>query len=227
MNLRIRFTKPIFILFTIGLILAVFFGGGSASANEGEIDINVANAYTFTVENLKPGDWIPRNITIKNDGKQNFRYIAKLGSTKSSKGLLEELNLVVKKDTSVLYEGKLKDFTAIEPRELSKDSEESLFFQVSMPENLGNDFQSSAADVEFLFIAEGIETSGETPAPVDNGDSGENQDKTPAVTVSPEMVNKLPNTATNNYNIMVIGSVLLIVGSSLWLYLTRRMRKVH
>ncbi|MEW8971268.1 MAG: TasA family protein [Mesobacillus sp.] len=226
MNLRNRLTKPIFVLFTIGLLLSVFFGGGSASANEGEIDINVANAYTFTVENLKPGDWIPRNITIKNDGKQNFRYIAKLGSTKSSK-LLEELNLVVKKDTTTLYEGKLKDFTAIEPRELSKGSEESLFFQVSMPENLGNDFQSSTADVEFLFIAEGTETSGETPVPVDNGDSGENQDKTPAVTVSPEMVNKLPNTATNNYNIVLIGSALLIAGSSLWLYLTRRMRKVH
>ncbi len=207
------------------LLLIVFLflllGDKQISAEENEIDINKdPHGYLFQVENLKPGDWMPREITIKNDGKQDFKYIAKIGNSKSVKGLFEELDLMIQKDTKLLYEGKLKDFQGIAPRELSKDSEETLFFQVSMPSELGNEFQGSSAEVEIIFLAEGgeqTEQENENPIPGGSnhpGDEGSNNNSLIArdVSVTPEMVKKLPNTATNYFNLILIGGLLIVAG---------------
>ncbi|MBT2663890.1 M73 family metallopeptidase, partial [Bacillus sp. ISL-45] len=143
-------------LFILTLILFIFTIT-SVSANTKEIDINITpNGYLFKVSNIKPGDWMPRDLVVKNDGKQDFKYTAQVGETKSYKGLLEELLLLVKKDTHVLFDGKLKDFKGLNPRVLSKGAQETLFFQVTMPYELGNEFQGSAAEFEIIFYAEGI-----------------------------------------------------------------------
>ncbi|USK50896.1 CalY family protein [Bacillus sp. CMF12] len=234
MKVKSLLAKPIKIFIIYSFVFLIVFGNETAIAVEKEIDVNTnlenSNRYLFKVENLKPGDWMPRNITIKNDGKQDFKYTSNIRKSKSVKGLFEELELEVKKDTKMLYEGKLKDFKGFSPRELSKGTEETLFFQVTMPEHLGNEFQNSSAEVDIIFLAEATgdpETDNETPGTGDNSDSGEGTNNLPPssdATVIPEKVNKLPNTATNNYNLLLIGALFLGAGSVIFLSRYRRLR---
>ena len=223
--------KPIKILILVGVFFFILFVEKNTSAVEKELEINTTpNGILFNVENLKPGDWIPRNLTIKNDGKKDFKYTSKIGKSKSVKGLFEELELEVKKDTKVLYEGKFKDFKGFSPRELARGTEETLLFQVTMPEHLGNEFQNSAAEVEIIFLAEATGdpgTDNETPGSGDNNNSGGGSNNSPPstdATVIPEKVNKLPNTATNNYNLLLIGALFLSTGSVILLWRYRRLR---
>ncbi|MGM0778452.1 MAG: TasA family protein [Bacillota bacterium] len=229
MNNKRLLAKPIMI-FISGIIFFMFLGEKIIGAEEREIDINTTpHGIMFNVDNLKPGDWMPRNITIKNDGNQDFKYTSKIGKSKSIKGLFEELELEVKKDTKMLYEGKLKDFKGFSPRKLAKGTEETLFFQVTMPEHLGNEFQNSAAEAEIIFLAEATGepgTGNETPGSGDNNSGGGTNNSPPSTdaTVIPEKVNKLPNTATNNYNLLLIGALFLGAGSVILLWCYRRLR---
>ncbi|WP_102273060.1 LPXTG cell wall anchor domain-containing protein [Cytobacillus massiliigabonensis] len=174
MNNRFILAKPKIIAIIAGIFLFILFGEISARADGNEIDINTKmnpSGYFFEVGNLKPGDWMPRDITILNEGTQDFRYTAMLGKKKSVKGLLEELDLIVKKGEEVLYEGKMDEFTGFTPRSLVKGDSETLFFQVTMPSELGNAFQSSGAEVEILFVAEALgDTGGGEPG---EGNPGE------------------------------------------------------
>lgn len=161
------------------LFFFMFAGQINTSAAKKELDINTnPNGYFFKVGNLKPGDWMPRDITILNEGTQDFRYMATLGKKKSVKGLLEELDLIVKKDEKVLYEGKMDDFKGFTPRNLEMGGSETLFFQVTMPYDLGNAFQNAEAEVEILFVAEalGEPGDGDPPGPPgeENPPGGEN-----------------------------------------------------
>jgi LPXTG-motif cell wall-anchored protein len=301
-------SKPIII--AILILLIFFISLSTANASEKEIDINtIPNGYLFKVENIKPGDWMPRDLVIKNEGKQDFKYTAIVRETKSYKGLFEELLLLVKKDTFVLFDGKLKDFKGLSPRILSKGAQETLFFQVTMPYELGNEFQASAAEAEIIFYAEGIRNTPpsceedpsqvgceqppsceedptqagceqppsceedptqagceqppsceEDPSQVgceqppsceedptqagceppggnpgnpgdDNGTPGTGE--TPVmsepditeVVVIPKDVNSLPNTATNNYNILLVGGLLFAFGNLLYFIQYRRRRR--
>ncbi|QED46789.1 TasA family protein [Cytobacillus dafuensis] len=266
--------KSIRIYIVAGLVFFMFFQEINVNAAKREIDINtIPHGYLFKVGNLKPGDWMPRDITILNEGIQDFKYMAVLGKKKSVKNLLEELDLVVKKGEDVLYEGKMNEFEGFTPRKLAKGSTETLFFQVTVPYDLGNSFQSSEAEVEILFVAEAIGEpgGGEPPGPPgeenppgDENPSGEentpkeenpSENTTPPsdedpqkgneaeevsgeetnpvdsknqIIVSPEMKEKLlPNTATNNYNILLIGGVLLGSGGILLLLYFRKFRQEH
>jgi LPXTG-motif cell wall-anchored protein len=206
-------------------------------ASEKEIDINtIPNGYLFKVSNIKPGDWISRELVIKNQGKQDFKYMAQIGETKSYKGLFEELELLVIKDKTILFDGKLKNYKGLNPRVLPKGAQETLFFQVTMPYELGNEFQGSAAEAEIIFYAEGITN---TPPSCEEDPSQVGCDQPPGgtpsdpnteapdvkdVVVIPKDVNRLPNTATNNYNLLLVGGVLLGGGSVLLLLNRRRSR---
>src|SRR5690606_24251164 len=76
----------------------LFVSANIIAADDKEIDINTdGNGFLFKVDNLKPGDWMPRKITISNDGVQDFKYIAQIGKTESTKNLFEELELLVQK----------------------------------------------------------------------------------------------------------------------------------
>ncbi|CAM3895272.1 LPXTG cell wall anchor domain-containing protein [Mesobacillus thioparans] len=231
------FIYKLLTVFIAGIfIVTVFFYEIAVYAEENEINIHVIeNGFIFNVDDLKPGDWMPRDLVIKNDGKQDFKYTAQVGEKNSYKGLFEELELLVKKDTNVLFDGKLKDFKGLNPRVLPKGSQENLFFQVTMPYELGNEFQGSAAEAEIIFYAEAItntppsceedpsqvgcgQPSGETP-------KGPNTPDVKDVVVIPKDVNRLPNTATNNYNLLLAGGVLLGGGSFLLLLHRRRNRR--
>lgn len=202
----------------LSILLIIFFNLTTVQA-EGNIDINtLQHGYSFEVSNLKPGDWIPRNITVANDGKYDFKYTVRLGETKSIKGLLEELDFLISKGSVILYEGKVKDFKGFSPRELSAGSKEELLFQVTMPYEIGNEFQGSSAELKIIFLAEGKEDN-----TVIHPDPDKGNPDTDAV-VTPEIVNKLPNTATNYYNLLFIGGLLICLGGTISYILFRRKR---
>ncbi|TCJ05788.1 TasA family protein [Cytobacillus praedii] len=179
METRTILAKPTIIARIAVMFLLMVVGETSVKAADKEIDIHTKmnpNGYIFEVGNLKPGDWMPRDIVISNAGTQDFKYIAIIGEKKSVKGLLEELDLIIKKDEEVLYNGKMDKFTGFNPRNLATGKTETLFFQVTMPYVLGNTFQSSGAEVEILFVAETLDDIG-------SGDSGEGDlsDRDPVV----------------------------------------------
>ncbi|KOP71068.1 LPXTG cell wall anchor domain-containing protein [Cytobacillus solani] len=232
MNKRFILAKPKIIAFIAGIFIFMLVGETSARAANKEIDIHTKmnpSGYFFEVGNLKPGDWMPRDIVISNAGTQDFKYMAILGKKKSVKGLLKELDLIVKKNEEVLYDGKMDQFTGFTPRNLAKSESETLFFQVTMPNDLGNAFQSSGAEVEILFVAEALgdtgggdpggENPGEEPVVENSGEEPDDEvietnNPTGTIIVSPEIrENLLPKTATNTYNSLLIGSVLFVAGS--------------
>jgi len=205
-------TNRLIILLISIMVCPLFIGIKSISAAGKEISIKTtSNGILFNTENLKPGDWIPRNITISNNGKQDFKYIAKIGKSKSTKGLFEELDLLVQKESETLFKGKLKDFTGFTPLELSVGSSDTLLFEVKMPTHLDNSFQGAKAEVEIIFLAEGMK---DIAAPIENAPNSGDTSIT-ETTIEPKMVNKLPNTATNNYNILFFGGLLILFGGAM------------
>lgn len=183
------YTKPLKIVTITSILFFFLLGPNTVAAQQKELDISTSaslNGYIFEVGNLKPGDWMPRNITIINEGKKDFKYTAVVGEKKSiigkifgvsKKGLLEVLDLEVRegnKTGNVLYQGKLEDFTGFPPRYLSTGSSETLFFEVRMPYDTGNEYQDASAEVEIKFLAE-IVTNGED----DNGGGNDDDSETP------------------------------------------------
>ncbi|MYL60415.1 LPXTG cell wall anchor domain-containing protein [Virgibacillus halodenitrificans] len=202
------FKRSIVILFCI-LTLVIVMGSKSVTAEEEEkeLAINVLPGdVLFNVNNMKPGDWAPRTITIQNNGIKDFTYQMSLRNDGEDK-LFNELLLEINDSKSVLYEGKLEDFTKLSPRNLSTSRQEVLEVTVIFPEYLGNEFQGLDAEFSILFTAEG-KTSELAEVSVD-GMIGSGNSQTQSF---------LPNTATGIFNLLLVGAVLLISGVFILLY---------
>ncbi len=61
----------------------------------------------------------------------------------------------VKAEEKILYDGMLSKFNKIDARMISISGEEKLTFTILFPKEAGNEFQGVAAEVEFMFYAEG------------------------------------------------------------------------
>ncbi|MBB6453682.1 LPXTG-motif cell wall-anchored protein [Salirhabdus euzebyi] len=191
--------------------------GSPNSLNVVDIETS-AGEYLFDVKNLKPGDWAPRTIVVKNNGEQDFTYVTSIENTGPEK-LFGELLLEVSDSSGEIYNGKLVDFNGLGQRSLAVGSEEELHLTVRVPEHLGNDYQGLDAKFLLQFTAEG--------KPVENNDEDENNGETP---VDKETGgdgtsggSELPDTATNMFNLLLGGGGLLLAGGSL--YLLQRNRK--
>ncbi|MEC2160550.1 LPXTG cell wall anchor domain-containing protein [Virgibacillus halodenitrificans] len=210
------FKRSIVILFCI-LALVIVMGSNSVKAEEEEKEKELAidvlpGDVLFNVNNMKPGDWAPRTITVQNNGIKDFTYQMTLRNDGEEK-LFNELLLEINDSKSVLYEGKLADFTKLSPRDLSTSKQEELKLTVIFPEHLGNEFQGLNAEFSILFTAEG-KTSQLAEVSVD-GMIGSGNSQTQAF---------LPNTATGIFNLLLFGAVLLISGIFILLY--KRWKKV-
>lgn len=240
--------------------------------NSIDIETNPSpDSYLFDMENMKPGDWIRRKLTIQNRGRQDFTYNTQVDFKGGSKKLYEEFLLKVSDSNGVLYDGKLKDFNGLASRSLKSMNEEDLLFVAEFPYELGNEFQGLGFDVEFRFIVEG-----HNPPPPGGGDPGDDPDKpenpdnpnnptdpnnpeepgnpddppiipdnpeeptNPSEPQDPDKINPqhpidpenlksppvdgqiLPSTATNIYNYVLGGFVLLSVGGILYILQRKR-----
>lgn len=168
--------------------------GSTAAAEQPikEIDIVTSpDKVLFDVTNMKPGDWADRVLEISNSGKQDFSYIISSKLKSGSEKLYNELLLTITtEDSKELFKGTLGQFKKLDPRDIKKSETEKLTLRVDFPAELGNEFQGLVTEVEFKIYAEGT-LGGLIPA--ENGI-------------------KLPNTATDTMNFIVIGGVLLLIG---------------
>ncbi|WHX26733.1 LPXTG cell wall anchor domain-containing protein [Virgibacillus halodenitrificans] len=208
------FKKLVVILFCI-LALVIVMGSNSVTAEEEEKELAIdvlPGDVLFNVNNMKPGDWAPRTITVQNNGIKDFTYQMSLRNDGEEK-LFNELLLEINDSKSVLYEGKLADFTKLPARDLSTSKQEELEVTVIFPEYLGNEFQGLDAEFSILFTAEG-KTSQLAEVSVD-GMIGSGNSQTQAF---------LPNTATGIFNLFLFGAVLLISGVFILLY--KKWRKI-
>ncbi|MGD6778719.1 LPXTG cell wall anchor domain-containing protein [Sutcliffiella horikoshii] len=187
------------------MVLFVPLGSTIASEDVMEIDIiTTPEKVLFDVDNMKPGDWAERVLEISNGGKEDFNYIVSSKLKSGDKKLYNELKLTItSEDNNELFNGTLGQFNKLDPREIKTIDKEQLTFQVNFPAELGNEFQGLTCEVEFKIYAEGT-LGGLIPA--ENGI-------------------KLPNTATDTMNIMIVGGTLLLIG--LIVLLMYRLKKAN
>jgi len=136
------------------------FADGEDNTGKDDIDISISpNDTLFDISNMKPGDWAPRTMTVKNFGSKDFDYQMQLQNT-GEKKLFNELLLEIKVDDKELYQGKLAAFKSLPARKLTRGSGENLDITIRFPEHLGNDFQGLGAAFVFSFTAEGRDNPG-------------------------------------------------------------------
>lgn len=213
----IRLEKPIFISIAI-ILISLFYQSPHALGTGDQQQINIitkSQGYLFRLGKVSPGDLISREIEIVNDRKQDFEYTAILGKPQSLNKLLEQLDLKVKQGSSVLYESKLTEFKGLSPKPLKSGASETLKFQVSIPNNLNNSYQDFTAEFELQFLAESIGVIDTTNIKtLRNGpgtNSSEDSKSITHVLVKPEIVDKLPNSASGLYDYLFLSILFVAV----------------
>lgn len=194
------------------------FADGEDDTGKKEIDINLSPKDTlFSINNMKPGDWAPRTLTVINSGNQDFIYHMQLSNNGDTK-LFDELLLEIKAGDKELYEGKLGEFKSVPARDLASDSEESLEMTIRFPKHLGNDFQGLEVAFSLSFTAEGKKTN-IVPAQAKAAIKGKIDSGVPSSAGF-----SLPATSTNIFNYILFGALLVMGG--IGLLIIRRYRRI-
>ncbi|MGD6871118.1 LPXTG cell wall anchor domain-containing protein [Sutcliffiella horikoshii] len=197
-KIKVLLKLPILVLFIS------FISGYSVIAEERE-EIDLMTSPTkilFDISKMVPGDWATRELVITNNGQQDFNYLFSAKLISGSSKMYEALSIVITDASGELYKGKLSDFNKLKPRFLSSSDQETLTFIVEMPYELGNEYQGLECEFEFKFYVEG--TLGGA-LPVDN---------------------RLPVTATEMFNYILIGAIMATFGGMLFFYQKRKNRDV-
>ncbi|NBJ69578.1 MULTISPECIES: LPXTG cell wall anchor domain-containing protein [Clostridia] len=154
----------------------------------------------FDVYNMKPGDWAPRTVTIKNQGNDTLQYNMKVES-QGGINLYNELYLEVTEEDRALYNGRLKDFISMEPRTLAPNSKDEITMTVRFPKELGNEYQGRETNFSIIFTVEGDGNTNEEQSIIGKVGTDLND-------VGP----KLPNTATDMFLYILLGFILVGIG---------------
>lgn len=167
------------------------------------IDLSV-NPHTvlFDLSNVKPGDWVTRNLNVSNNGSQDFQYIISNKFLSGSNKFYRELKLTILDGKEIIFKGNLHEFSKMNARKLESNSSESINFHIEVPYELGNEFQGLTSEFEFNIYVEG--TLGGV-LPVDN---------------------RLPVTTTEIFNFILIGVALLTTGTVLFIFYKRKKKDV-
>jgi LPXTG-motif cell wall-anchored protein len=212
-------------------MIIVFSMSQRVSASDELIDIEASpDKVLFSIDNLKPGDWAERKLIIQNRGTNDFTYNTEAIFKKGSKKLYDEFLLKVNDSNQSLYNGKLKDFSGLNPRFLRTLNQEDLLFTVEFPSELGNEYQGLAFEVEFRFIAEEQINGNPDPDPdPETPPSDDNENIEPERPIGEDDLESdpvdgqvLPSTATNMYNFVFLGFILLLLGIGLHFYQLRQ-----
>ncbi|WP_061808931.1 hypothetical protein [Rossellomorea vietnamensis] len=189
--------------------------------------------YLFKISNMKPGDWAERSLKIKNGGKEDFHYSIKVNNKQSNKKLFNELELKVyeRNNSKKIFDDKLKNFGDFQPKELKSENTDTLQFQVKMPYELGNDFQNTSAYFELMIVV--ASPDGNTLPNDPNNTNNNPVSNDPLTPVNSNVKNnpaipaesqgsKLPNTSTNLYFLLMLGSLFTTVGVTI-IYINKRL----
>lgn len=223
--------SPIIILIMFNNLL---FCPTSTSANVNShfnIVTHQADKYLFNLTNMKPGDWVTRNLTIQNRESKSFNYNTKAVFTNGSEKLYNEFQLKIWDSNGLLFNDKLYKFNGLKPRNLQAGKQEDLKFEVKFPYELGNEFQNLGFDFELRFIIEGINPD---PNPGDSSTGDGNEPILPQRPIPAEDLDDppvdgqiLPSTATNLYNNLLMGILLAISGGGLFILQKRKKNLKH
>jgi LPXTG-motif cell wall-anchored protein len=169
-----------------------------------EIDIATSpNKIFFNLSDLKPGDRSTKVLTVSNNGKQDFNYLFTNRFLTGSKKFYDAILLKVSDQKGELFSGKLNYFEKLDARFLSSGTSEQLTFTIEIPYELGNEYQGLGSEFQFKFYVEG--TLGG---------------------VLPPDGPKLPNTATDIFNLLAAGSILTTIGATLFFIQKRRKQDI-
>ncbi|MGN8647374.1 hypothetical protein ACTNEO_16340 [Gracilibacillus sp. HCP3S3_G5_1] len=201
------------ILFTVILVFPILFSSVELFASQGNIiDLKATfseNGKLFDLENLKPGDWADRHITVSNQTNNDITYEIDVRYLDGSEMLYNQLSLEIKQGDVPLFHDNLSAFSLLTDLSLAADSEERIDLSVTFPPESGNEFQGLTTSAEIIITAYHNTESESSSLPISTGSQSDGG-KT------------LPGTATMIVNILLIGGTLLIVGLLTLLYLKRR-----
>lgn len=185
------------------LVLNIVFNPRFDTKAEGEkvLDIDTFPREKFLeMDQLKPGDKIISSLDVLNKGNILFSYSTKAEFSGGSREYYDALEIKIKdQKDQLLFEGKLKDFKGLDPREILIFNKDSLYFEINVPHELGNEYQGLSSKVKLIFSA--------SEDPVLGG-------------------GVLPNTGTQNYNLILGGILLLVCGAGMYLF-TRKITRVN
>lgn len=159
----------------------------------------------FELDNLKPGDYGERKITIKNNRNKEILYDFQVLHVDGSEKLLHEFKLLIKQNDAILFDDKLVHFSSINDLPLKVNEEHNILLSFEFPSEAGNEFQGLHAEASFNIIAHDNLIS-DTSSLHFLSDS------------SPPMNTTLPQTATTLFSLLFIGSILLFLGMFIFLY---------
>ncbi len=182
-----------------------------ATSNTNIIDLNGTfseNGNLFDLENLKPGDWAEREITISNQTDNEITYDINVRYIDGSEMFYNQLSLEITQGDEVLFHDKLSNFSLINDLPLLANSEDKIDLFLLFPPESGNEYQGLTTNAEIIITAND-DTETETSTFPISTDS-QSTDGSP-----------LPSTATVMFNILLIGGALLLAGSLILLYLKR------
>ena len=121
-------------------------------------DISVSNNFFERARKMVPGDSFTDSIKIKNTNKKKTKYYMEFNTDKNDIkeiNLLSQIQLIITKtDGQVVYDGKLLSEDKILLGEYKSGEVDELYFKVSVPEELDNQFENLNPRLLLVFSAE-------------------------------------------------------------------------
>lgn len=149
---------------------------------------------------MAPGDSVTSNIIIQNKVNKDLAVVnIKTRIQSGSELLFNNLDLKVNEGSDTLFEGKLKGFQDLLINSVTENGKK-LTFTITLPKNSLNELQGQKVMIAFDFITK----YGEIINPIQNG--------------------SLPETATNRFNFIMIG-IILLTGGCILMTIQMRQRK--
>ncbi|WP_018931007.1 LPXTG cell wall anchor domain-containing protein [Gracilibacillus lacisalsi] len=204
-------SKPKIIFSAILLFFLLFVPILQATTNTNIIDLDGTfseNGNLFNLDNLKPGDWAEREITISNQTDHDITYDIDVRYIEGSKLFFKQLSLEIMQGDQVLFDDKLANFSLLTELPLRTNSAEKLDFTLTFPLESGNEYQGLTTTAEIIVTAFDDTETETSSFPI-------------ATDSQPTSGSSLPSTATVMFNILLIGGALLLVGSLILLHLKR------
>jgi LPXTG-motif cell wall-anchored protein len=198
--------RNVYRLLTIVLLISILSLSNTLSVLGEETKMvlkTLPQSSILNAANMAPGDEIISTLDVKYEGNTVPEIYLNPRKEKGSSDLYKQLNITVEDNKKILFKGGLLELNNLDLGKFNDTDSKKLTFKVSLPSGLKNEYQGVETVVAFDFSAKAF------PADYQEG-------------------SLLPNTATNTFNILVIG-ILLISSGFFFLslnYLNRKKKEV-
>lgn len=150
----------------IGLGTFAWFTSQASSENNvfetGDLIIGLSTSGSndgfLTIDKLVPGQSISKTLDVRNSGDVVFKYKASVQKQDGDDNLFNKLQLTIKKGTTTIFDGSLKDLN-MTIGNIDSGVTETLDFTATLPQDAGNEYQGKLATAKFIFDATQIENT--------------------------------------------------------------------